>query len=125
MNRATTLMKMRNFEGAILDFHDIETKINNESEEEKKDPFYPKMMSRMLIKRAACNAWVSEFDKAEEDFQRAVKEYKGLYSEAELKYIESDLEKINRRKESNVHKDNGDLQYGQGNFDEAMKHYHK
>ena len=53
LNRATACIKMHNFEGAILDLDDIEKKINSESEEELKDPFYARMMARVLVKRAA------------------------------------------------------------------------
>lgn len=116
---------MRNFEGAIQDLDDIEKKIDAQSEEEKKDPFYPKMMARVLVKRAAAFAWLSDFDKAEKDLERALKEYKGVFSETELEFIHSDLQKIKVRNESNAIKKEGDLEYAQGNFDKALKEYNK
>ncbi|CAI2387071.1 unnamed protein product [Moneuplotes crassus] len=123
LNRGTTCMKMHNFEGALLDFDDIEKKINAESEEEKKDPFYARMMSRVLIKRGSCYGFLSNFEKAEEDLQKAMSEFKGLFSESELKSIESDLKKIKTRGESNEIKKKGDNFYGQGEFDSAIKEY--
>ena len=123
LNRATACMKMHNFEGGILDLDDIEMKINEQSEEEKQDPFYPKMMSRVLVKRGAAHAWLSNFDQAEADLQRALKEYKGIYTETEINFIEKDLEKILRRKKSNEIKKEGDILYAQGLFEKALKEY--
>ena len=123
LNRATTLLKIRNFEGAIEDLNDIETKIKAQTEEELKDPFYDKMMSRVIVKRAAAHSWLSHFDDAEKDFTRALKEYKNTYSEEEIKFIENDLNKMVKRKESNVIKRVGDALYAQGKFDEALTEY--
>jgi tetratricopeptide (TPR) repeat protein len=125
LNRATTLLKIRNFDGAILDLDDIEKKIDAQGEEEKKDPFYPKMMARVLVKRAAAFAWLSDFDNAERDLERALKEYKGIFSEVELEFIRSDLQKIKMRNESNTFKKEGDSEYAQGNFESSLKEYNK
>jgi hypothetical protein len=99
---------MRNFEGAILDLDDLEKKIDAESEEEKKDPFYAQTMLRVLIKRGAAKAWTSKFEDAEKDFNRILTDYKGLLKEEELNFIQKDLEKIQRRNKSNEFKKQGD-----------------
>lgn len=116
---------MRNFEGAILDLDDIEKKIEAESEEEKKDPFYAQTMLRVLIKRGAAKAWTSNFEEAEKDFNRILTDYKGLLKEEELNFVMKDLEKIQRRNKSNEFKKQGDLMYAEGRFDDALKEYQK
>lgn len=123
LNRATTLLKMRNPDGAILDLDDIEMKVNAQTEEEKKDPFYHKLMARTLVKRGAAFAWTSEFEKAEADLERALSEYKTMFTEVELEYIRKDLVKINKRKESNEIKKKGDKLYAQSHLEKALREY--
>ena len=123
LNRATTLLKIRNFEGAIEDLNDIEKKIKAQSEEELKDPFYDKMMARLIVKRAASHSWLSHYDEAQVDFNRAMKEYNHIYTEEEFKFIENDLNKLLKRKESNLVKKRGDTLYAQGKFDDALAEY--
>ena len=123
LNRATALLKMCNFEGALLDLDDIEKKVKAQSKQELEDPFYGKLMARALIKRAAAHSWLSNFEQARKDFQTVIDEYKGTLTEEELKVIESDIAKIKKREESLVAKVEGDQQYGQGNFDKALEYY--
>lgn len=49
-------------------------------ESERDDEFYHKMLARLYVKRGAAYNWVSLFDKAIEDLQKATK-YKGIFTE--------------------------------------------
>jgi len=42
-------------------------------ESEREDEFYPKAMGRMHLKRGAAYAWTSQYDKAIEDLNEAVR----------------------------------------------------
>jgi tetratricopeptide (TPR) repeat protein len=101
INRGTTFMAMRAFTAAVDDFTDIETMINalSDKEREEDNDYYVKMMGRMHLKRAAANAWISQFDASIKDFKDAMK-FKSLYNESEIMSMEKDIVAIEKRKES-------------------------
>jgi hypothetical protein len=80
LNRATTWLKTREFENCIADCKDIEDHIIGLKESEREDEFYWKMMGRMHVKRGAGYLWTSQFDKAVDDFEKAIG-FKGVFSE--------------------------------------------
>jgi len=53
-----------------------------ESEREE-DDFYSKMLLRTHVKRGAAKAWLSLFDDAIQDFNKALTKFKGLLSDSE------------------------------------------
>jgi hypothetical protein len=55
--------------------------------EEKEDEFYYKILGRGYVKRAAANAWLSNYDQAVDDFTKAITEYKGIFTEKEIEMI--------------------------------------
>lgn len=59
LNRATTWIKIRQFENCIEDCNDIENQINALKESEREDEFYSKMQARIYLKRGAAYAWTS------------------------------------------------------------------
>lgn len=84
LNRATTWLKVRAFENCVADCDDIEAYLKNLKESEREDdPFYAKMQARLYVKRGAAYAWISKFDEALEDLEKACK-YKGIFSEKEI-----------------------------------------
>lgn len=108
LNRAACWIKMRQFENAILDCRDIEGILNGiKAEEREADTFYAKIEARMLVKKGAAQSWVSKFDEAVESFKQAL-QFKGIFSESELSYIECDIKKIERRRDSVAKKVEGD-----------------
>jgi len=123
LNRAACWIKMRQFANAISDCEDIEGILNGiKAEEREGDTFYAKMHARMLIKKGAAQSWVSRFDEAVTTFKEALT-YKGIFSEAELNYIECDIKKIERRKESVARKVEGDTLFAEGDLDGALVKY--
>lgn len=68
-------------------------------ESEREDPFYHKLLARIYVKRGAAYNWQSMFEKAIEDFEKATK-YKGIFSDAEIRELEKDIERIKKRQKS-------------------------
>jgi len=94
-------MAMRAFTAAVDDFTDIENIINAlpDKEREEDNEYYVKMMGRLLLKRGAANAWVSQFDAAILDLKNAMK-FTSLFNASEIMSMEKDIAAIEKRKES-------------------------
>lgn len=99
LNRATTWIRVRAFDNCIADCNDIENQILALKESEREDEFYGRLLARLYVKRGASYAWISNFEKALEDYERAIKN-KLVFSEQELNEMERDMRRIERRKNS-------------------------
>ena len=126
LNRSTTFMRMRNFVAAIQECDDIDSQIENMDKNERRadEEFYDKLLGRMYLKRGAANAWMSQFDAAIADFKKAMT-YKGIYDENQIKKMEQDVKTIEKRKESQNMKLNGDIAFARNCLDEALEAYEK
>lgn len=114
LNRAACWIKMRQFENAVNDCKDIEQLLDGiKKEERESDEFYAKVEARMLVKKGAALSWISRFDEAIETFKKAAT-FKGIFSEAELNYIECDSKKIEKRRDSQAKKSEGDKLFAEG-----------
>ncbi len=65
-------------------------------ESEREDEFYTKMMARVYVKRGAARNWLSLFEEATEDLEKAV-QCQGVFSEQELKELGRDIRRIQNR----------------------------
>lgn len=67
---------------------------------------------------------MAQFDPAIEDYKRAM-DFKGLYSEAEIEIMQEDINTIEKRKESQEHKLQGDIAFSLNKMNEALENYTK
>lgn len=49
-------------------------------ESEREDEFYSRLLGRIYLKRGASYSWISEFEKAIEDYEKALR-CKGVFTE--------------------------------------------
>ena len=112
LNRATTFLRIRQYQPCVDDCTDIERKINNLKKEEREEDeeYYYKMLGRMYLRRGTANAWNSQFDAAIVDLKRAM-EYKNLFNEVDIAKIKNDIRQVEMRKESQEMKLSGDLAF--------------
>lgn len=96
LNRATAFLKMRSFTNCIDDCTDIENQILALKDTEREDEFYQKLLARLYVKRGASNNWISSFDKAIEDFEKAIT-YKSIFSEQDINDLQADIERMKLR----------------------------
>jgi dyslexia susceptibility 1 candidate gene 1 protein len=96
LNRATTWLKIRAFQNCVLDCQDIEDQLAKLPDSEKEDDFYPKLQARLLVKRGAGYYWLSQYEKAAEDLEKAAS-YRGLFTDAEVRELEKDVARIRNR----------------------------
>lgn len=105
LNRSLAFIRMGDLQSALLD-------INHASDVCKDDALKPLILAR----KAAVNAWQGYLDEAIEMYKEA----------AELKREDSigkDIELIQRRKDSNLIKVEGDNAYRSGDYDTALRAY--
>ena len=112
LNRATTFLRVRQYQAAADDCTDIERKINGLKKEEREEDeeYYYKMLGRMYIRRGTALAWNSQYDAAIVDLKRAM-EYTSLFSEADIEKMKRDIAQIEIRKQSQDIKLSGDLAF--------------
>ena len=122
LNRATAFLRVRSYELAVEDCNDIEKRIDALPTEERADEFYTLMMARMLVKRGTAHAWLSHWQEAEDDYKKALADYKGVLGK-EITYVEKDLERIQTRRKSQDTKATGDILYTQGEIQKALELY--
>jgi len=124
LNRATTLLRMRQYQAAADDCTDIEQKINalKKEEREEDEEYYYKMLGRAYVRRGAALAWNSQYDAATLDLKRAM-EYTKLFSEADIEKMKKDIAIIEVRKQSQEVKLSGDLANARNNLGDALKYY--
>ena len=91
-------------------------------EKESDQLFYDKMEARNLMRRAACNAFLSQFDAATKDFEKA-KAFTTVFNEEQLAKLERDMAVVVRRKESNELKLKGDIAFAHGHLSDALASY--
>mmetsp|Transcript_2186 Transcript_2186/g.1521 ORF Transcript_2186/g.1521 Transcript_2186/m.1521 type:complete len:134 (-) Transcript_2186:717-1118(-) len=84
--------------------------------------YYDKMLARALVKRGAARAWTSEFDGAISDLTSAQK-YVSVFTEKEVEVLKKDLETIEKRKKSILVKQQGDFEFFNGRYDDAIVKY--
>ena len=82
------------------------------------------MEARLHLKRAASLAWMSQYDAAVADFEKAMT-FKGLFGEQQLSAMQDDIEALKRRKESQEIKLQGDIYFARNMMNEALEQYHK
>lgn len=127
LNRAAAFIKVRGFVACADDCSDIVEQIGKLKQAEYEDDkqFYDKIMVRALVKRAAANSWMSDFDTAIEDFEKilASDTYKEIVGKKDIENIEKDLGLIRKRKESQHLKYKGDAFFYQEKMDDALKEY--
>lgn len=126
INRATTFMRMRNFVAAIQECHDIENQLENMDKNERNADaeFYDRVLGRMHLKRGGAYAWMSQFDASIKDFKKAMT-YKGLFNEEQITKMEQDVHTIEKRKESQATKLQGDICFARNQLNEALAAYEK
>ena len=97
LNRATTWLKVRCFENAVEDLSDIENFILALKEEEREsDEFYQRMLGRTYLKKGAGYGWLSKFDLAIENLDKAIK-FESTFNERERVEISNDIDRIKIR----------------------------
>lgn len=126
LNRATTFIKVRWYQAAIEECDDIEKMINaiDAKERESDEQYYMKMLGRAYLRRASSKAWLSLYDESIEDYKKAM-EFKGLYKEEEIEIMKEDIAAIEKRKESQEIKLQGDISFSLNNLNQALEHYTK
>jgi len=126
LNRGTTFMRMRQFQACVDEMDDIEQLINaipqNEIAEEF--DFYTKIRGRMTLRRAAALAWMSQFDAAIADYEKAAM-FKGVFSEHEISVMQHDCSVVKIRKQSQEVKLQGDIFFARNMLNESLEQYMK
>jgi dyslexia susceptibility 1 candidate gene 1 protein len=82
LNRGTCFLKMRIYQGCIDECDKIEEMIKALPEKERieDDVFYAKIQGRVYLKRGAAYAWLSQYEAAIYDYEKAMN-FKGIYNE--------------------------------------------
>jgi len=84
---------MRQFENCIEDCDDVIKLIEKVSEKEKEeDPFFFKVLTRAHIKKGAALGFLSKFDEAVADFEKAIA--LRTLTEEEFAIVVADIERI-------------------------------
>jgi len=124
LNRGTTFMRLRQFQAGVEDFDELEQLLGNVSKEEREgEPeFYNKIQARLHLKRGAAQAWLSQFDAAVEDIEKAMT-YTKVFSEHEIQVMGHDVSKIKVRKQSQDIKLQGDIFFARNMLSESLEQY--
>lgn len=124
LNRATTFLRVRSFIACVDEVADIERIIDSVSKKDREEDqiYYDKIMGRALVRRAAANAWLSQFDLAVADLEHA-KKFDGVFTEEEYNALDRDIESINTRKKSQATKVQGDILFATNKLSEALETY--
>ena len=123
LNRATSFLRIRGFLACVDECDDIERMINalDKKEFEEDKEYYQKMQARLLLKRGAAQAWLSQYDQAVTDIEKAMV-FKGLYNEEEIAGMQRDIEVIQKRKLSQEVKLQGDILFARNMLNESLEH---
>jgi len=124
LNRATTFIRTRWFQGCIDECNDIERIIGNIPEKERQEDseYYEKMTARIHLRRGASLAWLSQFDDAITQLDKA-HTFKGVFTKVELEAIARDIEQLGKRRDSQATKLQGDILFAKNKLNESMDMY--
>lgn len=92
LNKATVFMKIRQYVASISEICDLFRSIEavDKKEREGDEVFFNKIQARAYIKRGACQAWISQFDDAITDIEKAMA-FKDVWSEGQISKMKLDI----------------------------------
>ena len=84
-----------------------------------------KIKARALLKRGAAQVWLSQFDKAIEDFDLVLnnKEFCGYFKDSEVANLHKDKARVQQRMRSNKIKIDGDREFYHEKMNDAYEYY--